>query len=179
MHCNHNSGGCVVVRWTMLVVFSGCAWAKHGPEGRIQPTPWLYPAAAFSSKRNASSSWRPKHFFLDCLCADVHLSLIWHYWVHEGGQMETSLHAEPAAGDEAWFPIVAGLMMTHQHMGLSLWLSWPVKRHTKWDPDACGESKILRPHWFLFIILNFPWNLNVPGPSLSKNLNTKGGGGKG
>lgn len=57
-----------------------------------------------------------------------------------------------------------------------LWLSRPAKRHLKWDHDACEESGILSPVWFLLKIPNFPWNLTLPVPSLSKSINTRGGG---
>lgn len=177
MHCKHNSGGCVVVGWTMLVVFSGCAWAKYSPEARIQPTQWLYPTAAFSSKGNTGGSWRAKHFFSWPSLWRCESSLISHSWVHEGRQTVASLCAEP----RAWFPIAAGLTMTHQHLGLSLWLSRPVKRHAKWDHDTCGESKSLRPGCFLFIIptLTFFETSTSLGHLYPKALTLREGTGRG
>lgn len=92
----------------MLAVFSGCAWANCGPEGRLQFTQQPYPAAAFSSKQFMGS----QPFVLDPVCVtESDLPLL--------GPQETSRCAEPGAGGKAWLPIIEGLVMTHQHLGPS------------------------------------------------------------
>ena len=159
----HISSDNMCIENTMVVVVclsAGQCWlcslAVHGPSVALRagsnPHNYFILLLPFPPREMQGVHEEPNIFSWPCLwqCA---LSLICHYWVHEGGQMETSLYAEPGAKDKAWLSIAAGLLMTHQHLALSLWLSRPVKRHKKRDNDACGESKIVRFGWFLFIIL--------------------------
>lgn len=146
----------VVVLWLYDGQCWLCSLAVHGPSVALRagshPHKDFILLLPFPPREMQVVHEEPNIFSGPCLwqCA---LSLICHDRVHEGRQMETALHAEPGARDKAWFPIAAGLMMTYQHLGLSPWLSRPAKKYMKWDHDTCRESKILRPGWFLFIIL--------------------------
>lgn len=155
----------VLVDWRMdnagcvLCLCLGQLWLW----GQDQSTPQPYPAAAFSSKQSMDS----QPFVPDPVCGtESGLPLL--------SPREASGCAEPVAGAAAWLPITEGSVMTPAP-GSLLWLSRPVKRHMEWDHDPCEESGILSPLWFLLKIPNFPWNLTLPGPSLSKSINTKGG----
>lgn len=144
MYCKHNSTSCMAVCWTKLVVFSsGCAQVKRCPEGRIQPTQWFHPVAAFSPERNANSSRWSKCFFLGPTCGQF-------CWVIECKQSW--------AGDISLLLCIQNLWVEIGLGSLPLWVWWRptnasalhhswagLYKHGKWHHD-------MQSSWFLFII---------------------------